>query len=74
MPTTTKTDANIATIKAEPFDLKFNPKTTALVIIDMQCDFVLSGGFGEKLGNGASRPTCTRSCSTVELRPSSFAK
>jgi isochorismate hydrolase len=33
------TDAKTATIKAEPFDLKFNPKTTALIIIDMQRDF-----------------------------------
>ena len=44
----------MATIKAEPFHLKFNPKTTALVIIDMQRDFVLPGGFGEKLGNDTS--------------------
>ena len=38
-------------IQAEPFNLDFNPKTTALVIIDMQRDFVLPGGFGEALGN-----------------------
>ena len=44
----------MATIKAEPFHLKFNPKSTALVIIDMQRDFVLPGGFGEKLGNDTS--------------------
>jgi nicotinamidase-related amidase len=44
----------MATIKAEPFDLKFDPKTTALVIIDMQRDFVLPGGFGEMLGNDTS--------------------
>jgi len=48
------TDAKTSTIKAEPFDLKFNPKTTALIIIDMQRDFVLPGGFGEKLGNDTS--------------------
>jgi nicotinamidase-related amidase len=47
-------NAKIATIKAEPFNLKFDPKTTALVIIDMQRDFVLPGGFGEKLGNDTS--------------------
>ena len=47
-------DGNKSTIKAEPFDLAFNPKTTALVIIDMQRDFVLPGGFGEKLGNDTS--------------------
>jgi biuret amidohydrolase len=44
----------MATIKAEPFDLQFDPKTTALVIIDMQRDFVLPGGFGEMLGNDTS--------------------
>ncbi len=41
-------------IQAEPFPLEFNPKTTALVIIDMQRDFVLPGGFGEMLGNDTS--------------------
>ena len=44
----------MASIQAEPFDLAFDPKTTALVIIDMQRDFVLPGGFGEKLGNDTS--------------------
>src|SRR5206468_1944504 len=44
----------MATIVAEPFDLDFDPRTTALVIIDMQRDFVLPGGFGEKLGNDTS--------------------
>jgi hypothetical protein len=33
----------MATISAEPFDLDFDPATTALVIIDMQRDFVLPG-------------------------------
>jgi biuret amidohydrolase len=41
-------------IQAEPFPLEFNPKTTAIVIIDMQRDFVLAGGFGEMLGNDTS--------------------
>lgn len=41
-------------IQAEPFPLDFDPKTTALVIIDMQRDFVLPGGFGEMLGNDTS--------------------
>jgi nicotinamidase-related amidase len=44
----------MATIVAEPFDLDFDPQTTAVVIIDMQRDFVLPGGFGEKLGNDTS--------------------
>jgi nicotinamidase-related amidase len=41
-------------IQAEPFPLEFDPTTTALLIIDMQRDFVLPGGFGEKLGNDTS--------------------
>jgi nicotinamidase-related amidase len=41
-------------IQAEPFALEFDPKTTALLIIDMQRDFVLPGGFGEMLGNDTS--------------------
>ena len=44
----------MATIKAEPFALDFDVASTALVIIDMQRDFVLPGGFGEALGNDTS--------------------
>lgn len=44
----------MAIIKAQPFDLSFDPATTALLVIDMQRDFVLPGGFGEKLGNDTS--------------------
>ena len=42
--------ANLA-IEAEPYELEFDPKSTALIIIDMQRDFVMPGGFGEALGN-----------------------
>ena len=45
---------SIHSIQAEPFPLPFNEATTALMIIDMQRDFVLPGGFGEKLGNDTS--------------------
>ena len=38
-------------IPAEPYDFTFDPAATALLIIDMQRDFVDSGGFGELLGN-----------------------
>ncbi|MFF5033728.1 cysteine hydrolase family protein [Nocardia salmonicida] len=38
-------------IPADPTPLSFDPATTALVIIDMQRDFLLPGGFGESLGN-----------------------
>ena len=44
----------MSVIQSEPFPLEFDPKTTALVIIDMQRDFVLPGGFGEMLGNDTS--------------------
>ena len=37
-------------ISAEPYEMKFDPKTTALLIIDMQRDFVEPGGCGESLG------------------------
>lgn len=38
-------------IAARPFAYRFELASTALVIIDMQRDFVEPGGFGETLGN-----------------------
>ncbi len=40
---------------ALPFAFRFDPATTALIVIDMQRDFVEPGGFGETLGNDVSR-------------------
>src|SRR5437763_13495708 len=42
------------TVTAEPYAFEFNPESTALVVIDMQRDFVEPGGFGETLGNDVS--------------------
>jgi nicotinamidase-related amidase len=39
------------TVRARPFDFSLDFEHAALVIIDMQRDFVEPGGFGESLGN-----------------------
>ncbi len=39
------------TIAARPFDFTFDPAHTALIVIDMQRDFIEPGGFGATLGN-----------------------
>jgi nicotinamidase-related amidase len=41
-------------IEAEPYSFGFDPARAALVIIDMQRDFLEPGGFGESLGNDVS--------------------
>ena len=38
-------------VDAEPFPYRFDPAHAALVVIDMQQDFLEPGGFGETLGN-----------------------
>jgi nicotinamidase-related amidase len=43
------------TVDAQPGPFTFDTDSTALVVIDMQRDFLLPGGFGESLGNDVSQ-------------------
>jgi nicotinamidase-related amidase len=52
-------------LDANPFPFSFEPARTALVILDMQRDFMEPGGFGASLGNDVSLlraivPACQR--------------
>ncbi len=44
----------MTTIAAQPYSFNFDVARTALVVIDMQRDFVEPGGFGDALGNDVS--------------------
>ncbi|MGH3822273.1 MAG: cysteine hydrolase family protein [Pseudonocardiaceae bacterium] len=46
--------AAYVTLPATPGPFRFDPARTALVVIDMQRDFIEPGGFGETLGNDVS--------------------
>jgi biuret amidohydrolase len=45
---------NPAIINAEPEPIAVDPARTAVIVIDMQRDFLEPGGFGETLGNDVS--------------------
>jgi nicotinamidase-related amidase len=45
----------VTTVEARPAPFTFDPISTALLVIDMQRDFLLPGGFGETLGNDVSQ-------------------
>jgi nicotinamidase-related amidase len=47
--------SGVIAIEAEPYPFEFTPATCALLIIDMQRDFLEPGGFGEMLGNDISQ-------------------
>ena len=42
-------------VAAQPYVYSFEPDTTALLVIDMQRDFIEPGGFGETLSNDVKR-------------------
>lgn len=44
-----------ASVAAAPYPYRFAPSTCALLVIDMQRDFVEPGGFGASLGNDVAR-------------------
>jgi len=48
-------NSTLITVAAEPYAFEFTPATCALLIIDMQRDFLEPGGFGEMLGNDVSQ-------------------
>ena len=45
----------MSTVPAKPYEFSLDPAKAALLIIDMQRDFVEPGGFGEMLGNDVSQ-------------------
>ena len=46
---------SLITVPARPYPYPLDPEHTALVVIDMQRDFIEKGGFGDSLGNDVGR-------------------
>jgi nicotinamidase-related amidase len=60
-------------VPAKPYPYPLDPARTALVVIDMQRDFIERGGFGDSLGNDVARleaivPTTARLISLFRTR------
>src|ERR1700676_4857457 len=49
------TTTGIISVEAEPYSFEFSPESCALLLIDLQRDFLEPGGFGEMLGNDVSQ-------------------
>lgn len=47
----TRREMSWVSVDAEPYSFEFDPDAVALLVIDVQRDFVEPGGFGEMLGN-----------------------
>lgn len=54
---TQKTSGDILAVSALPYQFKLPIAHSAVIMIDMQRDFILPGGFGETLGNDVSQLT-----------------
>jgi nicotinamidase-related amidase len=60
-------------IHARPYDYAFDPARTAVLMIDMQRDFLEPGGFGAMLGNDVAQlapivPACVRLLALARAR------
>jgi nicotinamidase-related amidase len=61
-----ETAASRLRVDARPYEFAFDPARTAVVLIDMQRDFLEPGGFGAQLGNDVSLlAACVAPCAAL---------